>query len=309
LGPEGEVEGEPAAAVEPLAGGEPEPESELAAEADSPTKAASEAEPAPTGEAESEPEPETTPEPAVLAAAVGEATQASAMSTEGASDAPDDTSLVRGYREALLIARAKPVDARTRLLSSPALRLSALLGAALVVIVITAGVLYLYSTRSSNQSTKAISRPATSHAATPTPVSHPTPSVGPTAAASPAVAGVPGPLSQVVIAGSGGTGWTVSHIRLGSPGSGITRVVLDIAGTGSTPSAQLGRGSDGSIYLTVPGLAISPSVVSGLTPTGALTAITQVGGSGTNLKFITNGNPGFSIGYLTGPYRLVLDFK
>jgi hypothetical protein len=209
----------------------------------------------------------------------------------------------------LLLARAKPVDARTRLLSSPALRLSAVLGAALVVIVLTAGILYLYSTRSSNRSTTAISKPATSHAATPTPVSQATPSVGPTAAASPAGSGVPGPLSQVVTVGSGGTGWTVSRIRLGSPASGVTRVVLDLAGTGSTPTAQLGRGSDGSIYLTVPGLAISPSVVSGLRPTGALTAITQVGGPGTSLRFTTNGSPGFSMGYLTGPYRLVLDFK
>ena len=133
--------------------------------------------------------------------------------------------------------------------------------------------------------------------------------MGPTTAASPAGAGVPGPLSQLVTAGSGGTGWTVSRIRLGSPGSGITRVVLDLAGAGAAPTAQLGRGGDGSIYLTVPGLAISPSVVSGLTPTGAVSAITQVGGSGTSLKFSTNGSPGFSIGYLTGPNRLVLDFK
>jgi hypothetical protein len=231
------------------------------------------------------------------------------MSTEGATGAPDDTSLVGGYREALLLARAKPVDARTRLLTSPTLRLSAVLGAALVVIVVTAGILYLYSTRSSNQSTTANSKPATSHAAAPTPVSQPTPIVGPTAAASPAGSGVPGPLSEVVTAGSGGTGWTVSRIRLGSPGSGITRVVLDLGGTGSAPTAQLGRASDGSIYLTVPGLAIAPSVVSGLAPTGALTAITQVGGSGTNLKFTTKGSPGFSMGYLSGPNRLVLDFK
>jgi len=181
------------------------------------------------------------------------------------------------------------------------------LGAALVVILLAAGV--LYSTRNTHPSPTAVTQPGTSHAAAPSPASRPAPSVRPTPAASPASGAAPGPLSELVTAGRGGTGWTVSRIRLGSPGNGITRVVLDLGGAGSAPTAQLGRGSDGSIYLSVPGLSISPSVVSGLTPSGALTAITQVGGSGTSLRFKTKGSPGFSMGYLTAPNRLVFDFK
>jgi hypothetical protein len=133
--------------------------------------------------------------------------------------------------------------------------------------------------------------------------------VQPTAAPSPASGNGPGPLSGVVTAGGGGSGWTVARIRLGSPGGGITRFVLDLTGSGPAPSAQLGRAGDGSIYLSVPGLAVSPSAVSAVTPTGALTGVTQVAGAGTNLRFTTNGSPEYAMTYYTAPSRLVIDFK
>jgi len=225
-----------------------------------------------------------------------------------AHEAPDDEIPgLRGYREALLWARAEPAGPPTTLLTrllAPEMRIKVGLGAAAVTIVLVAGI--LYSARNPHPSTTAVSQPATGRAASPTP---PAPSARPTTAASAGSGAVPGSLSELVTAGTGGTGWTVSRIRLGSPGNGITRVVLDLNGTGSTPTAQLGRGSDGSIYLGVPGLTISPSVLSGLAPSGALKAITEVSGPGTSLRFTTNGSPGFSIGYLTGPDRLVLDFK
>jgi len=304
-------------AVEPAA--EPEPLPEPAAEPEPPGAAEPIAE-APPEPAEAiqpllevEPEPaaaiETPLEPASVAAAIaGTAAEAFAAPIENGGDAPDDDAPhLRAYREALLWARAKPAGALTRLLSSPEMQIKVGLGAALVVILLAAGV--LYSTRNTHPSPTAVTQPGTSHAAAPSPASRPAPSVRPTPAASPASGAAPGPLSELVTAGRGGTGWTVSRIRLGSPGNGITRVVLDLGGAGSAPTAQLGRGSDGSIYLSVPGLSISPSVVSGLTPSGALTAITQVGGSGTSLRFKTNGSPGFSMGYLTAPNRLVFDFK
>lgn len=291
-------------AVAPAA--EPEPVPETASGPEPPVAAGPIAEAPPELAEAIEPLPEVEPEPA--AAVAGMTAAASAPSIESERDAPDDdASHLRAYREALLWARPKPAGARTRLLSSPEMQIKVGLGAALVVILLTAGI--LYSTQNTHKSPTALTQPATSHAAAPSPASRPTPTVQPTTAASPASGAAPGTLSELVTAGRGGTGWTVSRIRLGSPGNGITRVVLDLNGTGSAPTAQLGRGSDGSIYLSVPGLTISPSMVSGLTPTGALTAITQVGGSGTSLRFNTKGSPGFSIGYLTAPNRLVLDFK
>ena len=296
-------------AVEPAA--EPEPVPEPAAEPEPPVAAEpiAEAPPEPAEAIEPLLEVEPEPEPASVAAAIaGTTAEASAAPIENGGNAPDDDAPhLRAYREALLWARAKPAGALTRLLSSPEMQIKVGLGAALVVILLAAGI--LYSTRNTHPSPTAVTQPGTSHAAAPSPASRPAPSVQPTPAASPASGAAPGPLSELVTAGRGGTGWTVSRIRLGSPGNGITRVVLDLGGAGSAPTAQLGRGSDGSIYLSVPGLSISPSVVSGLTPSGALTAITQVGGSGTSLRFKTNGNPGFSMGYLTAPNRLVFDFK
>jgi hypothetical protein len=292
-------------AVEPAA--EPEPVPEPAAGPEPPVAAEpiAEAPPEPAAAIETLPEVEPEPAAAIETPPEVEPEPATAIETPPAPD--DDASHLRGYREALLWARAKPAGARTRLLSSPEMQIKIGLGAALMVILLAAGI--LYSTRNTHPSPTAVTQPATSHAAAPSPASRPTPSVQPTTAASPASGAASGPLSELVTAGSGGTGWTASRIRLGSPGNGITRVVLDLGGTGSAPTARLGRGSDGSVYLSVPGLTISPSVVSGLTPTGALTAITQVGGSGTSLRFSTNGSPGFSMGYLTAPHRLVLDFK
>jgi hypothetical protein len=260
----------------------------------------------PEAEAGAEPTPEEEPEPA-LAAAVGEtAALASELSVGDERDMPDDdASHLSGYREALQSARAQP-GTRSHLLSSPDFRIKVGLGAALVLILLSAGI--LYATRTQHTSTPTSAQFGPGHGAAPTTAGQPTPSVAPTPAASPAASG-PGPLTELVSAGSGGTGWTVARIRIGSPGSGITRVVLDLNGTGSTPTTQMGRAGDGSIYLSVPGLTISPSVVSGVAPSGTITAISQVDGAGTSLRFSTSGRPGFSIGYLSAPNRLVLDFK
>jgi hypothetical protein len=274
-------------------------------------------EPEPTLFAAAAFEPSPAPEPAepVLAEAAVEplapvvvetdaAPEATPAEAEPQADPDEDASHLRGYREALLWARAQPGGARERLFSSPAVGIRVALGAALVLIVAAAGILIL--TRPSPPSPTAAANPSTSHAAA-APTST-TSSTLPSPASSAPATSPGGQLTEVVTAGGGGSGWTVARIRFGSPGNGITRVVFDLDGTGPTPSARLGRGSDGAIYLTVTGLTISAATVSGTSPVGVITAISATG-DGSTVKFTVTGSPGFSIGYLSAPNRLVLDFK
>ena len=141
--------------------------------------------------------------------------------------------------------------------------------------------------------------------------SHSQATPAPSAAASPAAAPaakVP-PLTGVVTAGSGGTGYKVARIRSGSPGNGITRLVLDLEGAGPTPSVQLGRGPDGADYLVASGISIDPSLVQGFKGSGAVSDISQVSPDGLTLKLTMAGSPQFAIVYLNSPSRLVIDFK
>jgi hypothetical protein len=86
-------------------------------------------------------------------------------------------------------------------------------------------------------------------------------------------------------------------------------MVLDLQGTGAMPTAQLGRGPDGADYLIASGISIDPSVVQAFTPGGPVTGITQSGSGGLNLRLAVSQNPQYGMGYLSGPTRLVIDFK
>ena len=131
----------------------------------------------------------------------------------------------------------------------------------------------------------------------------------PTAAASSAPAAKVPPLTGAVTAGSGGSGYKVARIRGGSPGNGISRLVLDLEGAGPTPSVQLGHGPDGADYLVASGISIDPSLVQGFKGSGAVSGISQVTADGLTLKLAMAGNPQFAIVYLNSPSRLVIDFK
>jgi hypothetical protein len=177
---------------------------------------------------------------------------------------------------------------------------------ALVLIVLAAMVLY------AGRSTRQVStgRSSTTRQAIRSPASSPTQSTTPSAAPStPATQAPAGQLTEVVTAGAGGSGWRVARVRSGSPGAGITRIVFDLEGAGPAPDARLGRGPDGAIYLTASGISTSPSDIGSFTGAGPITGMTQTGTSGLALRLATGGHPGFSIGYLSVPNRLVLDFK
>lgn len=228
---------------------------------------------------------------------------------EATSEAGDDPGQVRGYREALVGARGEaPPPARG--LSSLNTQLKIGLLAVLAIVIVLATVLLVSQRPQTSSTTSKSSQPGVathpttaatpSRSATPSPV----PSATSTGPAAP-------PLTELVNAGAGGGGWRVTGIRSGSPNpaTGITRVVFDLQGAGPQPDAQMGRGSDGAVYLTAPGITISPAALSGFDGRGVVTGITQTGTQGLALRLATNGRPGFSIGYLSVPSRLVLDFK
>jgi hypothetical protein len=138
--------------------------------------------------------------------------------------------------------------------------------------------------------------------------SAPTSAAGGAPSAAPSAAVVP-QLTGPVTVGSGGSAFTVQRIRTGSPGAGTFRMVLDLQGSGPLPTAQLGHGPDGADYLVASGISIDPTVVQAFAPGGLVTGLTQAGSEGLNLRLAMSQNPPYGIGYLTGPTRLVIDFK
>jgi hypothetical protein len=226
------------------------------------------------------------------------------------SDSLDDPGQIRGYREALLGARDEPPPPARGLSSLNTQLKVGLLGVLGIILLVTALLLMNQRPQPSTTASSGSSQPsAASHPSPPPTPSH---SSAPTPAPSAAsTAPTTAQLTEVVTAGAGGSGWHVARIRIGSPNpaTGITRVVFDLEGAGPPADAQLGRGSDGAIYLTAPGINISPATVAGFSGAGAITGISQTGSQGLALRLATNGKPGFSIGYLNVPTRLVLDFK
>ena len=222
----------------------------------------------------------------------------------------DDPAQVRSYREALLGARADAADGGGRPGSLNTQLKVGLIGA-LVIIVVVAAVL-AFARGGTHPASTASTNAHPTTASHPTPAASPSHSTAPSAAPSPA-ATTPavGQLTEIVSAGAGGSAWRVKGIRIGSPNAatGITRVVFDLEGAGPPPNAQLGRGKDGAVYLTAAGIDITQAIVSGFSSSGAITGITQSGSQGLAIRIATNGSPGFSIGYLGTPNRLVLDFK
>ena len=115
-------------------------------------------------------------------------------------------------------------------------------------------------------------------------------------------------LINPVTAGGGGTGYRVSKIRTSTTG-GAFRMVLDMTGAGPTPAVTLARGSDGADYLSSDGIEIDPAVLQGLALGGPVTGIAEARPEALHLKVSTNGNPAYAMSYLSGPTRLVIDFK
>jgi hypothetical protein len=264
--------------------------------------------PIPEGDDTPAPEEEA-PDERIVAAATAElaiAGPAAPDATEPATvEAPDDADQDRGYRRGLAWAQDEQAPPAPGLGSLSTQLKIGLLGGLGIVIVLVALLLITQGPATSPASTSAQHGAAhPSAAATPTRTAAPSPVPSATSTA-PTTA----QLSEVVTAGAGGSGWRVVGVRTGSPGSGITRVVFDLEGPGAQPDAQLGRGSDGGVYLTAPGITIAPETVAGFSGRDAITGITQTGTTGLALRLATNGSPGFSIGYLSVPNRLVLDFK
>ena len=105
-----------------------------------------------------------------------------------------------------------------------------------------------------------------------------------------------------------GSRWLES--RTGNPANGVYRMVFDLdAGGASMPDVQMGRGQDGNLYLQAAGITVDPAALASFPGAGPVTAITSTGGTGANLKLATTGQPQFSIYYLPGPNRLVIDLK
>jgi hypothetical protein len=164
------------------------------------------------------------------------------------------------------------------------------------------------------------SHPASTIAANPvaSPAGHTTPAA--TASPQAVAAGTPAPstvrsvppLSGVVRAGAAGAGYRVLRIRTGNPAAGVYRIVLDLEGSGAAPDAQLGRGSDGSLYLQATGINIDPAPVAAFKPLGPISGLSATGApTGLSLKFASAlaQSPQYSLYYLTGPNRLVIDLK
>jgi len=266
--------------------------------------------PIPEGDHTPAPEEDSPDERNVAAATAGLAIAGPAApnSTELATvEAPDDADQDRGYRRGLAWAQDEQSPPAPGLGSLSTQLKIGLLGGLGIVIVLVALLLITQGPATSPTASTSAQPGAAAHpsaAATPTRTAAPSPvpsatSTAPTAAQ----------LTEVVTAGAGGSGWRVVGIRTGSPGSGITRVVFDLEGPGAQPDAQLGRGSDGGVYLTATGIAIAPETVAGFSGRDAITGISQTATKGLALRLATNGSPGFSIGYLSVPNRLVLDFK
>ena len=211
------------------------------------------------------------------------------------------------YREALRTRR----EPRKRVLggldlSLPATQVKVGAAAAVLLLLIVAGIaVVMAATRSQpNSASAAATQPKPASSAPQSQAS-----AAPSAAASPATTAKVPQLTGAVTAGAGGSGYKVSTIRTGSPGNGITRLVLDLEGTGPTPSVQLGHGPDGADYLVASGLSIDPALINGFKGSGAITGISQVSPDGTSLKLTVTGSPQYAIVYLNSPSRLVIDFK
>ncbi|MFN2465543.1 MAG: zf-HC2 domain-containing protein [Candidatus Dormibacteria bacterium] len=188
------------------------------------------------------------------------------------------------------------------------------LGAAAAIILLIAAIAVVPRLGSS-------ARTSTVVHAQPTPAAHPSAAAHgtPAAAPSPAAAAVvpssppstvPIPaLSGLATAGAGGSGYHVLRIRSGSPGGGVSRIVFDLEGPGVAPDAQLGRAADGTLYLQSAGTAIDPAIAAGFPGVGPVTGMSSAGGPGASLKLATSGTPSYSMYYLAGPARLVIDLR
>ncbi|HEV3233361.1 MAG TPA: zf-HC2 domain-containing protein [Candidatus Dormibacteraeota bacterium] len=192
-------------------------------------------------------------------------------------------------------------------LGKPANQVKVGAAAAAVLILVLAGTALALNRQSTRGSTATQTHPATQASSAPQTQASVAPATGGSPAAAPANK-VP-QLSGAVTSGAGGTGYTATKIRTGSPGSGITRLVLDLTGAGPTPSAQLGRGPDGAVYVVASGISVDPSVLGAFKGSGAVTGISQLDGTGLNLKLGLNGSPQYAMIYLSSPTRLVIDFK
>ena len=197
--------------------------------------------------------------------------------------------------------RERPRRERSLPWATPAIIVAAI---AVLGLLIAGGAFALLGQPATNNNPPATAAAPSTRASSPA-AGQPTPRAS-AAAASPAP--VAPQLSGIVTKGADGTGYTTLRLRSGVPANGVYRVVLDLqGGNGSLPAAQLGKGADG-YYLSVKGASIDPSTVQAFAPSGVVTGITLLPGSGINLRITTSAPQNYGIGYLTGPTRLVIDF-
>jgi len=145
------------------------------------------------------------------------------------------------------------------------------------------------------------------------------PSTAPSAQASPAVAAAPSPqvsaapvvppLSGVVTAGNAGTAYQVLRIRTRNPSAGLNLIVFDLQGSGPLPDFQLGQAGDNTLYLQSAGTTIDPAIATAFQGTGPVSSIAPTGGDATSIKLTTSRAARYTIYYLTGPARLVIELR
>ena len=139
----------------------------------------------------------------------------------------------------------------------------------------------------------------------------PSPAGGTAVAPSPVASAAPvvPALAGVVSGGGGGTGYSVLRIRTGNPAAGISRIVLDLQGSGAFPDVQLGQAADGSLYLQSAGTTVDPAIAAAFPGTGPVTSVSPTGAPAMSLKLAMSRPARYTLYYLTGPARLVIDLR
>jgi hypothetical protein len=116
-------------------------------------------------------------------------------------------------------------------------------------------------------------------------------------------------LTGVVSTGSGGQGYSLVSTRSGIPAAGVFRLVLVLDGSGPTPDAQIGLAPDGSLRLTATGISVSPGQLSAWNPGGPIVGIGQGPGAGLDVRLTLVAPRSYSMIYIPGPERLVIDLR
>ena len=154
-------------------------------------------------------------------------------------------------------------------------------------------------------------QPVATTSTSPAPAAPPTPGTVAAAAPSPQAPAEPvvPALTGLVRAGYGGSGYRVYRVRSLSPGGGLYLVAFDLQGSGPLPDVQLGQAADQTLYLQSGGTTIDPAIAGAFPGAGPVTAMSPTGAATMSLKLTTSRPAHFSMYYLTGPSRLVIQLR